>query len=69
MMRLYVYRWSNGNVTVFDVTFGKGGGQVPALQGRYEDVRADVLNAACEGSSFFHGDWASGVEEVTREQW
>ena len=62
-----VIRWSNDVVMVFD----DHGEQVCDLQGRYEEVRADVLNAADAGhTTFAVGHWAAGrTYPITRGQW
>lgn len=72
MMTLWCYRFTNGNVMVFRSPEGDGGQQVPELQGRYEDVRADVLNAAGPGSRFFRDVALASPhvgDEVDRRDW
>ncbi len=61
----HAIRWSNGNVTAFD----EAGQQIPDLQGRYEDVRADVLNASTETTTFTHGILKLGETVVERADW
>lgn len=65
MALMMVHRWSNGMVMVFDENFE----QVPHLQGRYEDVRADVLNVADDATLFFHSEWGQSEVRVRKEEW
>ncbi len=65
MAILLAHRWSNGNVMVFD----ERGEQVPHLQGRYEDVRADVLNAADDDTLFYHSEWGGTEQRVSKKEW
>jgi hypothetical protein len=59
-------RWSNGNVTCFD----EHGQQIPALQGRYADVRGKVLEHATRETCFKYGDWnRRALDDVPRAEW
>lgn len=71
-MLMEVVRWQNGIVMCFD----QNGEQMPDLQGPYEEVRANVLNAAHASTRFRHGVWpgagvgeSGGLDEVKREEW
>ena len=61
-----VIRLQNDMVLVFD----ENGEQVPQYQGRYEDVRGNVLRDAPTGTAFNH--WlgsAVKTETVAKERW
>jgi hypothetical protein len=71
MILRHVMRWQNGMVMAFD----ENGQQIPALQGRYDDVRHAVLAAADANTVFSTGIWSNGADDtmsgrnVSREEW
>ena len=60
-----VIKFQNGMVMVFD----EKGEQIPAYQGRYQEVRAKILARAPGGAKFFHGIWGKSVIVVSRKDW
>jgi hypothetical protein len=58
-------RWQNGQVMCFDDL----GQQLPSLQGRYEEVKAAVLAAATEKTTFLKWTWGREPTPVVRECW
>lgn len=60
-----VIRFTNDMVIVFD----RLGQQVTALQGRYDNVREDVLNAATEDTVFEISRFGEWRRQVTRKEW
>ena len=59
-------RFQNNMVVVFD---GRGE-QIPRYQGRYQEVKESVLEAAPEDAVFGHfPDYASNFQMVSREEW
>lgn len=60
-----VIKFQNGMVLVFD----ENGEQMPAYQGRYEEVKAKILADAPENAQFFHGVWRVSGDPIPREEW
>lgn len=61
-----VIRWQNGVVTVYDSV----GRQIPVYQGRYEDVKEEILRDAQPWTKFYHGDWKRrSRKQVSKEEW
>ena len=61
-----VVRCRNDMVMVFDEL----GEQVPAYQGQYEQVKANILTDAPASALFAYGlDGYSGLRGVPREEW
>lgn len=60
-----VVKFDNGMVVVFD----EGGEQMPAFQGRYEEVRVRILAHAPASAKFFHSDWPVFRNPLPRKDW
>ena len=60
-----VIKFQNGIVMVFDET----GEQIPKYQGRYEQVKAEILAHAPKTAKFFHGVWNVSGNAVPRKEW
>ena len=61
----HVIKFQNDMVMVFD----ENGEQMPAYQGRYEEVKDKILADAPRSAKFFHGVWNVSGNAVLREEW
>ena len=60
-----VVRFPNDIVMVFD----ENGRQMPAYEGRYEEVRDKVLADAPQSAKFFHGTGYLSGSPIPRKDW